>query len=45
MGPPAALLNYFGALLAYGQNNRYGTETDELGFCGGRLQEAASQRP
>jgi hypothetical protein len=33
-----------GALLAHGQDNRYGTGADRLGSCGCRLPEAASQR-
>ena len=42
--PPAVVLDYLGALLAHGQNNRYGTGADKLGSCGCRLLEAASQR-
>jgi hypothetical protein len=42
--PPAVVLGYLGALLAYGQDNRYGTGADGLEFCGCRLLEAASRR-
>jgi len=38
------VLGYLGALLAYGQDNRYGTGADRLEFCGCRLLEAASRR-
>jgi hypothetical protein len=42
--PPAVVLGYLGALLAHGQDNRFGTGADRLESCGCRLLEAASQR-
>lgn len=44
MAPSSSRARLPGALLAHGQDNRYGTGADRLGSCGCRLLEAASQR-
>jgi hypothetical protein len=42
--PSSSRARLLGALLAYGQDNRYGTGADRLESCGCRLLEAASRR-